>query len=413
MERLHQQFLNILASALQGRQLQDAPELSPEEWEILAELARQHKVLPMLYDAVRELPQLKDTDFLNLLRRQSRQSIILQTRKTYDFLQLFQKLQAASVTPLVVKGIICRNLYPHPDYRTSADEDLLIPAEQFECCHQVLTRNGLQTTVSPKQLEEDYEIPYRSAAGPLYIELHRSLFPAQSEAYGDLNRFFAGVFANAAQEVIEGVPILTPAPTDHLFYLICHALKHFLHSGFGIRQVCDIILFANAYGDRVDWEKLLENCRRIRADLFAAALFQIGSKHLVFDPDKACYPQSWRQILVEEENLLNDLLLGGVYGSASMSRLHSSNITLHAVAADKQDRKSANGLLASLFPPARKLQTRYPWLQKYPWLLPAAWTSRILHYQKESRKSRDNSAAEALKIGNQRIALLKEYGILK
>lgn len=32
--------------------------------------------------------------------------------------------------------------------------------------------------------------------------------------------------------------------SDHLFYLICHALKHFYHSGFGIRQVCDILLFA-------------------------------------------------------------------------------------------------------------------------------------------------------------------------
>lgn len=34
------------------------------------------------------------------------------------------------------------------------------------------------------------------------------------------------------------------APTDHLLCLLCHAYKHFLYAGFGIRHVCDIGIFA-------------------------------------------------------------------------------------------------------------------------------------------------------------------------
>lgn len=413
MERSREQFLNILKNAMQGQRLSEPVELTPEEWEELAALARQHKVLPMIYEAVRNLPQLQNTVLLSAMRQQSRQQIILQTQKSYEFLQLFQKLRDAEVNPIVVKGIICRNLYPHPDYRPSSDEDLLILAEQFERCHEVLTRSGMHTIATATQLAEDYEIPYHSGTGPLYIELHRSLFPAESGAYGDFNRFFARVFENAVQEVIEGVPVFTMGYTDHLFYLICHAFKHFLHSGFGIRQICDIILYANAYGSQVDWDMLLQNCVQIRAERFAAAIFRIGSNYLVFDPDRACYPAQWRQMQVEETNLLEDVLLSGVYGSSSMSRRHSSNITLDAVEAEKQNRKSKSGLLVSLFPPANQLQTRYPWLEKHPWLLPVAWTSRIIQYKKESKGDKDNSAAEALKIGSQRVELLREYGIIQ
>lgn len=412
MDVLHQQFLHILKTALQGGQLTDS-ELTEAQWEYIAALARQHKVLPLVCDAIHTVPQLSGTEFLAQIRKQSRQQVVLQARKSHDFLELYGTLRAAGVTPLVVKGILCRTLYPQPDHRPSADEDLLVMPGQFERCHRILTEQGMHTQVSPAQLESDYEIPYRSGTSPLFIELHRHLFPPESEAYGDLNSFFADAFEDAVPETVDGVPVATLSPTSHLFYLIVHALKHFLHSGFGIRQVCDIILYANARGDRVDWLVLMERCRQIRAEYFAAAIFRIGQRYLVFDPEKAHFPQQWQQLQVSEENLLRDILLSGVYGSASLSRQHSSNITLGAVAASKQNRKVGNGLLGSLFPPARKLKSRYPWLEKWPWLLPIAWGDRIVHYGVESCRSADNRAEEALKIGSERVALLEEYGIIR
>lgn len=412
MDRTRKQFLHILKCALQGKPFSEPLELPLEEWESLTAMAGQHKVLPMIYDVVRKLPQLQDTVLLAAMRQHSRQQIILQTQKNYEFLQLLQKLRDAQVEPLVVKGMVCRNLYPNPDYRPSADEDLLIPGDRFMRVHEILIRNGMRTSATEAQLAEDYEIPYHSKTGPLYLELHRSLFSAESGAYGNLGRFFGRVFENATQEEIAGVQISSLGYTDHLFYLICHALKHFLHSGFGIRQICDIILYANAYGNRIDWEKILQNCVQIRADRFAAAIFQIGSKYLVFDPKKAGYPPCWQQIQVEEADLLEDVLSGGVYGASSMSRRHSSNITLDAVETEKQNRKSRHSLLASVFPSAHKLRGRYPWLEKHPWLLPVAWTDRVIRYQKEIKAGKDNSAAEALKIGNRRVELLREYGII-
>ena len=415
MDTTMNMFLTIVKAALMGKQAEPDREILPDEWEKLFRMAEIHKVLPLFYEAVYGSQALRQAElpFLPAIRRQVQQQVMMQTLRTVEFLQLNQAMQSAGLRPMVVKGILCRNLYPQPDHRQSSDEDVLIPEDQFAVCHQVMTEFGMQTTEDEARMAASFEIPYRKAESPLYIELHKHLFPPESDAYGDMNRFFEGVTDRAVPEEIQGQTVYTMAPTDHLFYLICHAFKHFVHSGFGIRQVCDIVLYANKYGSRIQWLQVLNNCKEIRAEKFAAALFRIGRNYLVFDPERAEYPGAWQEIRINEIPMLEDLLSAGVYGGADMNRKHSSNITLNAVAAQKQGRKAKNAALTSAFPPASRLEERYPYLKKHPYLLPAAWCSRLLTYFREVRHSNDNNAAGALKVGSERIGLLQEYGILK
>lgn len=413
MLKVHERcFLNVLGASLRGKRAKIQESLSTEDWNNIWRLAQIHHVLPLIYEAAYHIPALQDPAF-GAMKQQVRHQVMGQTMKTYEFLNLNRHLRAQEITPLVVKGIICRNLYPRPDYRSSGDEDILIPPRQFRRCHEAMTSFGMGTAEPEADLEGSYEIPYRKENSGLYIELHKALFPPESQAYGDLNRFFGGVFERAVEENIQGEKVLTMAPTDHLFYLICHSLKHFLHSGFGIRQVCDMMLFAEHYGSRIDWKQILENCREIRAEKFAAAVFRIGENHLGFDASAACYPEVWREITVDEVPMLEDLLDSGIYGGAERSRTHSSTITLTAAAAQKQGTKGRSGVLASLFPPVDAMKKRYPYLVRHPYLLPVAWGSRAVQYGKEIRKTNHNNAADAIRIGNQRIALMKQYGILE
>lgn len=403
-------FLHILRAALKAERPEIDWEIPTNEWQALLHMAAIHNVLPLFYEAVYALPSLSDEQaMLSAMKQKVRQQVILQTMRTGEFLELNDRLQNAGIKPLVVKGIVCRALYPQPDHRPSSDEDVLITAEQFELCYQILTDFGMTT-----QMQADsYEIPYRKEGSPLYIELHKHLFPPENDVYGDMNRFFEQVRDQAVEVQIQGHRVYTLGHTDHLFYLICHAFKHFLHSGFGIRQVCDIVMYANKYGKEVDWPRVLENCQAIRAEKFAAAIFAIGKNYLGFDVEAALYPESWQTIQVNELPMLDDLLAGGLYGNASMSRKHSSNITLDAVAAKKTGRKAKSGFVASVFPPKRKLEGRYPCLKKHPCLLPVVWCSRLWTYSKEIRNDRSNNAAEALKIGSERVELLKIYGIIE
>jgi hypothetical protein len=393
-------FLNLLAAAL-GNAHDPVPELTADQWRELFAMAAEHKVLPLIFEPAYPQVARLDPALAADTKRQVRLQVVAQTIRTAEFLELYRALEEAGATPLVVKGIVCRQLYPRADHRPSADEDLWIPPEQYPLCHGVMTRLGLVT--GETDANGVYEVPYRRAGSSLYIELHKHLFPPGFRvADAEFNGFFSH-----ARHVIEQIPggsLRTLHPTDHMTYLLFHAFKHFLHSGFGIRQICDILLFAHRHGGAIDWERVRLSCRAIRAEKFAAALFAIGTRHLGFGP-----VGPWGSLYVDEKPLLQDVLCAGVYGSADLSRQHSSTITLEAVSTRK---KAPAGILAAAFPTAKHLEGRYPWLKKQPWLLPVAWTSRMADYLRETKRRPDSSLADALKIGTERVELLKRYDIL-
>ena len=416
MNAINLLFLEALAASLRGGRVQWKKPLTTQDWAALFQLAQAHHVLPMIFEAVYACPAAKcaDAQLMQLAKRQTMQSVMMQAMKTGELLALIKHLQGAGVTPCVVKGAVCRSLYPSPDHRISGDEDVLIPPEQFERCHEAMLAFGMRPADPQQDMQDAHEVPYGKPGSPLYIELHKHLFPPESDAYGDFNRFFADAHAHTMEIMVDGVPLTTLGPTDHFFYLICHAFKHFLHSGFGIRQVCDIVLFARRYGREIDWAAVLENCREIRAEQFAATLLKIGQKHFGFDPEAAGVPQAWRAIEVDEGPMLLDLLDSGVFGDATMSRKHSSTLTLNAVAADKRGKKAGKNVMRTLFPSRKALEGRYPFLRTKPWLLPVAWVRRIVRYAAERRGAgADNNAAESLRIGSERVELLRRYGIIK
>ena len=415
MKPEEQLFLEALKASLNNTTVTWTTALTNEEWQSLFALAESHKVLPLIFDAVYSCPAAvaAEGQLFAAIKRRTLTLTLNQVQKTAEFLSLYQKFQKVGVTPIVVKGLICREIYPKPDLRISSDEDLLTTDEDFVKAIEVLKSCDMKPREADAIDETAEEIGFIAEKGLSYIELHRRLFSEKSEAYGDLNRYFDDCFEHKICINVQGTDIYTLEPTNNLFYLICHALKHFLHSGFGLRQVCDIVMFANAYGSEIDWQKLLVQCLEIRAEKFVAALFKIGKNYLTFDEEKSCYPEAWRAIQVEETMLLEELLGSGIYGDSSMSRKHSSGMTLDAVAAWKKGRTQGNVVLNSAFPSAKALQGRYPYLKDKPYLLPVAWINRMITYHKETKVMKNNTAAEAVMIGKQRITLLKMYGIIE
>lgn len=415
MNARNERMLEAIRCFLNGKKADWQEEISEEEWMELFGLSQQHQVLPMVYEAVYSCPAFKtvSAEQIQILKRQVIRQVMIQSRKTEEFLSLYRKLTEKGITPMVVKGLVCRNLYREPDYRCSGDEDVLIPREQFGECHEIFTANGMKPMEPDKDMEAEGEVPYYKERGALHIELHKELFSSESEAYGEFNSLFADAFDRKISLEINGTQVYTMCHTEHLLYLIVHAFKHFLHSGFGIRQVCDIAIYANTYGSEIDWAELQEKCRSIHAEVFAAALFDIGARKLVFDKEKACYPESWEQIGADGGELLADLIAGGVFGDSSMSRKHSSNMTLQAVAEEKRGNKARASLRQSIFPGREYMERTYTYLKDYPFLLPAAWVSRIGKYLLESRKMDNNDALESIEIGNKRIDLMKKYKIIQ
>ena len=390
------QFLHIAKAAVSGGELPT----EAVDWLAMFTLANQQKLLPILFEAVRKTPAAgENAPLFAAIKQQVIGQVLNQTVRSAEFADLYRSLRDAGLHPVVVKGQLCSRLYPLRDHRISADDDLFIPEGEFFACHQALLANGLTTDTPADDLPTADEVSYTKKDSPLYIELHRHLFDSAQDAHDELNYFFADI----APVEVDG--FLTMPPHEHLLYLILHAYKHFVRSGIGLRQFCDIGLWARAYHDQIDWQRLHDQCAGVHAATFAAAAFRIARAYLDIDFD---LPGLWDGD-VDAEPLLHDTLCGGVYGSNSYTRLHSSTVTLNAVKASRTGGKSS--VLRTVFPKRTYLERRYPYLKKRPYLLPVAWVQRIVHYAGE-RSGADNSASGSLKLARERIELMKRYGIM-
>ena len=391
------QFLHIVKAAVSGGEI-------PAEnvgWSAVFALAGQQKLLPLVFEAARKMPAAaQNAALFASVKQQVVAQVLSQTVRSAEFAAFYRKLRAAGLHPVVVKGQLCSRLYPLTDHRISADDDLYIPDGEFLACHEALRENGLTTDTPADALATADEVSYTKKGSPLYIELHRHLFDSAEDAHDDLNRFFADL------KPIEIDGFLAMPPHEHLLYLILHAYKHFVSCGIGLRQFCDIGLWARAYYDQIDWQRLHAQCERVHAATFARAAFCIARDGLGI---AFALPAPW-DAAIDTEPLLHDTLCGGVYGSNDYTRLHSSTVTINAVKASRTGERS--GVLRTVFPKRAYLERRYPFLQKRPYLLPVAWLARMVHYAAEKRSGADNSAAGSLRLARERIALMRCYDIL-
>ena len=392
------QFLHIAKAAISGG---DLP-AEKVDWPTIFALANQQKLLPILFETVHKMPAAEENVALFAVTKQQVIGQVLnQTVRSAEFSDLYHKLRSAGLHPIVVKGQLCSRLYPLKDHRISADDDLYIPDAEFMACHEQLLANGLTTDTPADEFATADEVSYTKSDSPLYIELHRHLFDSAEDAHDELNHFFADL--NPVE--IDG--LLAMPPHEHLLYLLLHAYKHFVRSGIGLRQFCDIGLWAREYHNEIDWKCLYDQCASVHAATFAAAAFCIARDYLGIDFD---LPAPWSDA-VDVEPLLHDSLCGGVYGSNDLTRLHSSTVTLNAVKASRTGEKSS--VLSTVFPKREYLERRYPYLKKRPYMLPVAWVQRIAHYASEKQSGADNSASGSIKLAKERIELMKRYGIME
>ena len=425
-------LLALLRAALHGENPAD-PGLTPEDWQTLLRRAEAHKLLPLILDAACSLrscraalrqslpsggkvsPQATDEETHREAASPTdvpdwKQAVLSQVSRQVvqenEFLNLILALRDRGLEPIVVKGCVCRALYPKPLLRPSVDDDLLIPEDQGPAYHADLLDLGLTADDPAADPATAWELSCHKPGSPLYVELHKRLFDPGSDALRGFNEAFDGALDRAVPIQIQDVTLRTLAPPDHLRFLLFHAFKHFLYSGFGLRIVSDVCLYARQYAPEIDFEALLALCDERRCGRFAAALFRIGETCLDLPA-----PAPFAALNVDETALLEDVLAAGLLGE-EIDRLHSANITLGAVADQNTGRAPSGVLRKSLFPSAKQLSGRYPWLKKCPWLLPAAWTARVAAYLKERGKYGAEDPAASLRLGKERVELLKRYGIL-
>lgn len=228
----------------------------------LITLAKSHAVLPLLYDVLEPVEALEGKE-RECLVRLSRQTV----QQSYHLLFLSKYviglLEEEQISSVLLKGAGTAGLYPVPELRKSGDIDLLLAGEDAAVrAAGVLEQAGFKIK---EEQAANHHIVCTSPEG-IGVELHTMLTePFDNERTNVyLMEKLPECLANV--ECIEAMGVELPVliGSYQAFYLLLHMLQHFLRAGFGLKLLCDWVVFWN--GGLQEEEKqlflrLVEECQ--------------------------------------------------------------------------------------------------------------------------------------------------------
>ena len=171
-------FLGLLRSAV-NRVPYDGPEiLSEREWGVLDWLTGFHHVDGLVYEQLGRTDLWKSAPIKvrSEMQRRTFYSIALQINRKCDFLIYYRELLAQGLSPVMLKGSICRKLYPTDYLRPSSDEDFLVTGNDFEKVVRFFRKKGFQPFGGLNDPEEAVLLREEPAGKGTLYEIHKSFF---------------------------------------------------------------------------------------------------------------------------------------------------------------------------------------------------------------------------------------------
>lgn len=387
-------FFAVLRAACGG----PCSPLQEPDWDQLVEWAKTQSLEAVFYMGACRYREFSHWDATGRtqLQLQTIQQVGAQAQRTQYFLQIYEAMTQAGLTPLVLKGIVCRQLFgPLADYRISGDEDVYLPVCQISAACQVLKQNEFTMENHADSVEAAdslQEIAFTSNDGMFRLELHPTLFGTSRPLIRNFTNYFAAPEQRAISLTVEGMTIQTLDYTDHYLYLFFHLVKHFAGSGVGIRQAWDLALFGQAYNSCIHWNLVYSAIRQLSSFKLYCDVLEIGRRLGVdlplpgklFDPDA----------------LIADSLAGGVFGLRTPERVNSRRYSLSAQQGGRLEQ-----IRWILFPSVQQVIEGYPFLQNRPWLLPAVWVRRWTNAVR-------GGYGKGYQTAQKRLRLLRGYGIV-
>lgn len=373
----------------------------------LLSIAQSHNLYALVCEELKEYESFTESSIYEPAITKQMRIVAEQLQRTYAFLKVYQTFLERDIYPIVMKGIICRQLYGELcNHRPSADEDILIRKSDFQDIWNILLDHGYipeRQEITFNQLNELQEISFFHPIHKLTIEVHTNPIGRENDIRRQMNDCFCKVFDNMKAVQIEGAEIWTMNETDHFLFLTFHAFKHMMASGFGFRQVLDILLFYEQNETVIDMPYILDKLDEIKAKQFFSDMLHIGNQYLGFH---FTAPEEEHCV----EDLIEDLMDNGIFGNTTQAQIMARSMTSAAV--EENTQSSSPNLLRAIFPNKSYLTAGYPELIEHPWLLPVCWVKRWMHFLTNRTQYKGNLVQESIEISSRKINLLKKYDIL-
>lgn len=214
---VEESVIYLVSCAVNG-EVPDIELVSAMNQEKVMKFARKHKIsccVAMAFESAGVRSREIDTAITTAIRRNA-----LFENSLKD---VTERLEAAGIWYVLLKGIILKKYYPKPFMREMADHDIWIDASRAADVKQIMEELGFTT----REFGVKHHDIYRKEP-VMNFEMHRELFehkhdPQKHEYYygkTDLNR-----------------------AEDFYLYTVAHEYKHYSGYGTGLRSLLDIYLY--------------------------------------------------------------------------------------------------------------------------------------------------------------------------
>lgn len=319
-------------------------------WEDIYRLSQINNIVGIIASELQKLDKdiRPDSKTLSLFNQQLAYTLIDYEEKEYAIKQIKDLLTENHIDHIFIKGEIIKKYYPVKELRTSADTDIIIRNEDIDKIRDIVNNKNIEIT-------EDNGDGITFKLCNQSIEIHRDA-DCGNEYFKDI---FALCTADGNEYIIDDY--------NHLFYILCHIIKHFKYCGAGIKMFMDIDVVIRHIG-AFDYQKALKMSRNIGIETFFTTTMALCRK-LFNTPINAD---------INADSSLLELFSSEIISAGSFGFEKRDISSFYAIKSRKNGRQSKlNAFKALLFPTNDYLKMGFDYAKKHPILLPAAWVHRL------------------------------------
>lgn len=256
-------FISLLSAFINGQE----PQLERDiNWEQIYKLSRLHSVSGMLYLMAKKhvAGYQPDLVLLHKMKMDFNSTLVKSATQDDEIELIIEKLNRAKVPHAFVKGFVVKNYYPVKEMRTMGDIDFLIKSEDREKTHQLMLELGYEAGHTEGEVW-DYTL------GTVHLEVHTQIMYHNITNGVDYVSYFADTWSHVRQKSNGYTYELTEE--YHFLFLLVHMAKHFDGTGCGIRMIMDIAIYLIHFKDRLDWNYIKGEIKRLDLVLFSNNIF--------------------------------------------------------------------------------------------------------------------------------------------
>ena len=367
-------------------------------------IAKKHNLVSIMAQAMEKLGFESDSDIWKRWLKEKNQLIYKSVLMDVEREAIQDFFEKNNIWYMLLKGMVIRKYYPAPELREMADNDILFDNKYSKEVYEFMTARGYKYDDYNKGYHDEYLKP------PAYnFEMHRQLVsskerPKWYEYYKDVK----SILINDAN----GKNQFYFSDNDFYVYFIVHTYKHFLNSGMGLRTVLDVYLYVSNLQEKLDFDYIEEQLKKLDAYDFEQTFRSIAFKMFgenakegnaaadelqdsfdakeqdmlreSFDAkkqDKLCgsfdakeQDKWWNSFDDKEHDMLSYIFDAGTYGNLENSVAHKMGYT-------KGEKKKASDkvkyIFRRLFPSMDTIEEFFPFFYKHKWAIPFLYIYRI------------------------------------